>query len=100
MRPRLQSGFRRDQQIYRGQTAAYTDPIEEAEDAARRPIQPGDRKLAARRCRYRSRPDPDDYDICVTDLEPGDALIFDFRTLHSTGDAEVRSMRRDWFPLL
>jgi ectoine hydroxylase-related dioxygenase (phytanoyl-CoA dioxygenase family) len=35
-----------------------------------------------------------DYDIFSADLEPGDTLVFDFRILHGTGDAEVRTMRR------
>jgi ectoine hydroxylase-related dioxygenase (phytanoyl-CoA dioxygenase family) len=37
---------------------------------------------------------PDDYDITSWSLEPGDVIIFDFRTLHGTGDAEVKSLRR------
>ena len=37
---------------------------------------------------------PDDYDIAAWSLEPGDAVIFDFRTLHGTGSAEIKSMRR------
>ena len=37
---------------------------------------------------------PDDYDIASWSLQPGDAIIFDFRTLHGTGDAEIRSQRR------
>ena len=37
---------------------------------------------------------PGDYDIAAWSLEPGDAIVFDFRTLHGTGDAEVKSMRR------
>jgi ectoine hydroxylase-related dioxygenase (phytanoyl-CoA dioxygenase family) len=37
---------------------------------------------------------PDDYDIAAWSLEPGDAVIFDFRTLHGTGNAEIKSMRR------
>ena len=36
---------------------------------------------------------PGEYDIFSADLEPGDTLVFDFRTLHGTGDAEVKSMR-------
>ena len=35
-----------------------------------------------------------DYDIAAWALEPGDAILFDFRTLHGTGDARVKSMRR------
>ncbi len=38
--------------------------------------------------------DPDAYSIAAWDLEPGDAIVFDFRTLHGTGDAEVKSVRR------
>ena len=34
------------------------------------------------------------YDIAVWSLEPGDTIIFDFRTLHGTGNAEVKSLRR------
>jgi ectoine hydroxylase-related dioxygenase (phytanoyl-CoA dioxygenase family) len=37
---------------------------------------------------------PDDYDITSWSLEPGDTIIFDFRTLHGTGDAEIKSLRR------
>ena len=37
---------------------------------------------------------PEDYDITTWSLEPGDTIIFDFRTLHGTGDAEVKSQRR------
>jgi ectoine hydroxylase-related dioxygenase (phytanoyl-CoA dioxygenase family) len=37
---------------------------------------------------------PGDYDITAWSLEPGDAIIFDFRTLHGTGDAEIKSLRR------
>ena len=37
---------------------------------------------------------PEDYDIANWALEPGDAIIFDFRTLHGTGDAEIKSIRR------
>ncbi len=37
---------------------------------------------------------PGAYPIAAWDLEPGDAIVFDFRTLHGTGDAEVKSMRR------
>lgn len=37
---------------------------------------------------------PENYDIAAWSLEPGDAIVFDFRTLHGTGDAEVLSMRR------
>jgi ectoine hydroxylase-related dioxygenase (phytanoyl-CoA dioxygenase family) len=35
-------------------------------------------------------------EYCITNwsLEPGDAVVFDFRTLHGTGNAEVKSMRR------
>jgi len=60
-----------------------------------------------------------DYEIAVWSLEPGDTIVFDFRTLHGTGDAVVKRNRRafstrwlgddvtycerlrdDWFPLL
>lgn len=34
------------------------------------------------------------YDIAAWSLAPGDAIVFDFRTLHGTGDATVKSMRR------
>lgn len=37
---------------------------------------------------------PEDYDIAAWSLEPGDTIIFDFRTLHGTGNAEIISMRR------
>ena len=37
---------------------------------------------------------PEDFDIAAWSLQPGDAIIFDFRTLHGTGDAEIKSMRR------
>lgn len=37
---------------------------------------------------------PEDYDILASALEPGDTIVFDFRTLHGTGDAEVKSIRR------
>ena len=36
----------------------------------------------------------DQYDIAAWSLEPGDTILFDFRTLHGTGDAEVRDLRR------
>ncbi|MFT5504350.1 MAG: ectoine hydroxylase-related dioxygenase (phytanoyl-CoA dioxygenase family) [Gammaproteobacteria bacterium] len=36
----------------------------------------------------------DQYSITNLSLEPGDAVVFDFRTLHGTGDAKVKSMRR------
>ncbi len=35
-----------------------------------------------------------DYDIRAWDLEPGDTIIFDFRTLHGSGNAEVKQSRR------
>jgi ectoine hydroxylase-related dioxygenase (phytanoyl-CoA dioxygenase family) len=35
-----------------------------------------------------------DYGILSWDLEPGDVILFDFRTLHGTTDAEVKSTRR------
>lgn len=37
---------------------------------------------------------PDDYDILATALEPGDTILFDFRTLHGTTDALLKSRRR------
>lgn len=37
---------------------------------------------------------PEHYDLFESDLEPGDTLVFDFRTLHGTGDAEVKTTRR------
>ncbi len=37
---------------------------------------------------------PDDYDILATSLEPGDTILFDFRTLHGTTDALLKSRRR------
>lgn len=37
---------------------------------------------------------PDDYDIAAWSLEPGDTIVFDFRTLHGTGSAEVKTQRR------
>jgi len=37
---------------------------------------------------------PEDYDIASWSLEPGDTIIFDYRTLHGTGNAEIKSMRR------
>jgi ectoine hydroxylase-related dioxygenase (phytanoyl-CoA dioxygenase family) len=36
----------------------------------------------------------DDYDIAAWALQPGDTLVFDFRTLHGTGNATVTSLRR------
>ena len=36
----------------------------------------------------------DDYDIAAWSLEPGDTIVFDFRTLHGTGNATIKSMRR------
>jgi len=35
-----------------------------------------------------------DHDIAVWSLEPGDTIVFDFRTLHGTGDAVVKRNRR------
>ena len=35
-----------------------------------------------------------DYDIAAWPLQPGDTIVFDFRTLHGTGDATVNSLRR------
>ncbi len=37
---------------------------------------------------------PEDFDIAAWSLQPGDAIIFDFRTLHGTSNAEIKSMRR------
>jgi ectoine hydroxylase-related dioxygenase (phytanoyl-CoA dioxygenase family) len=37
---------------------------------------------------------PEQYDIAAWSLEPGDAILFDFRTLHGTGSAEIKSVRR------
>ena len=37
---------------------------------------------------------PRDYDILAWDLEPGDAIAFDFRTLHGTTAGRVQSRRR------
>jgi len=34
------------------------------------------------------------YDIAAWSLEPGDAIVFDFRTLHGTGNAVVKDTRR------
>ena len=34
------------------------------------------------------------YDITAWSLEPGDTIVFDFRTLHGTGDATVKRPRR------
>ena len=34
------------------------------------------------------------YDIAAWSLEPGDTILFDFRTLHGTGNAEVKTLRR------
>jgi ectoine hydroxylase-related dioxygenase (phytanoyl-CoA dioxygenase family) len=36
----------------------------------------------------------EDYDIAAWTLEPGDTVVFDFRSLHGTGDATVSSNRR------
>ena len=38
--------------------------------------------------------DGDDERVFVTELHPGDALVFDFRTLHGTGDANIQTRRR------
>lgn len=35
-----------------------------------------------------------DYDIAAWTLDPGDTIVFDFRVLHGTADAEVKSDRR------
>jgi ectoine hydroxylase-related dioxygenase (phytanoyl-CoA dioxygenase family) len=34
------------------------------------------------------------YDIAAWPLQPGDTIVFDFRTLHGTGNATVKSIRR------
>ena len=34
------------------------------------------------------------YDIAAWPLEPGDTIIFDYRTLHGTGNATIKSLRR------
>lgn len=34
------------------------------------------------------------YDIAAWSLRPGDVIVFDFRTLHGTSDATVKSLRR------
>ncbi len=38
--------------------------------------------------------DPDQYEILVWDLEPGDCIAFDFRSLHGTTAGEVKGRRR------
>ena len=38
--------------------------------------------------------DPDNYDVVVWDLTPGDCIVFDFLTLHGTTSGEVKSRRR------
>jgi ectoine hydroxylase-related dioxygenase (phytanoyl-CoA dioxygenase family) len=37
---------------------------------------------------------PGDYDIAAWELEPGDTILFDFRTLHGTTSAELKARRR------
>ena len=37
---------------------------------------------------------PEKYDIFSCALEPGDVIVFDYRTLHGTTDAEIKKMRR------
>jgi len=38
--------------------------------------------------------DPGAYDVAAWALEPGDTILFDFRTLHGTTAAEIKSTRR------
>ena len=38
--------------------------------------------------------DREQYDIAAWSLEPGDTIVFDFRTLHGTGNATIKSLRR------
>ena len=37
---------------------------------------------------------PGDYDIAAWALQPGDTIVFDFRTLHGTGSSTVNHLRR------
>lgn len=37
---------------------------------------------------------PGDFDVACWAMRPGDAILFDFRTLHGTGDGLVRQRRR------
>ncbi len=37
---------------------------------------------------------PEQYDIASSALEPGDTILFDFRTLHGTTDAPLKARRR------
>jgi len=37
---------------------------------------------------------PQDFDIAAGSLDPGDTILFDFRTLHGTGSAEIKAVRR------
>lgn len=37
---------------------------------------------------------PDDYDLAAWALDPGDAVLFSFRTLHGTTNAQLKSRRR------
>lgn len=37
---------------------------------------------------------PSQYDIFAESLEPGDVIVFDYRTLHGTSDAEIKYTRR------
>ena len=37
---------------------------------------------------------PEEFNIVGWDLEPGDVIVFDYRTLHGTGNAEIKSIRR------
>lgn len=38
--------------------------------------------------------DPESYDVLASALEPGDAIVFNFRTLHGTTDAPLKALRR------
>jgi ectoine hydroxylase-related dioxygenase (phytanoyl-CoA dioxygenase family) len=36
----------------------------------------------------------DEFDIVAESFEPGDTILFDYRTLHGTSDAEIKNTRR------